>query len=200
MNTTWIRVLTIICSLCLFIGACENGSDDGRSAPTALTGTVNIETIKDRVRGPILVAITNTDDLIQIEEKPGDVIITTVRVDESDHSFSMDLVDTGLAAGDKVAIFAFVDNNNERGVPYPDPGDFVGIYAPEGKITFLYTLHGGVNEGIEIDITREVYDFDASVSGTVRSVETGEVTLVAYAGEITSSDFSSLDFDGVVGY
>ncbi|MEZ4565806.1 MAG: hypothetical protein R2860_02170 [Desulfobacterales bacterium] len=35
---------------------------------------------------------------------------------------------------------------------------------------------------MRFDISREVFDYEASVSGTIRGIDAGEVTLVAYCG------------------
>ncbi|MEZ4605164.1 MAG: hypothetical protein R2861_17670, partial [Desulfobacterales bacterium] len=52
----------------------------------------------------------------------------------------------------------------------------------------------------EIDISREVFDYEASISGTILGDDAGAVTLVAYCGDIESSDFTTLDFNDVVGF
>ena len=63
-----------------------------------------------------------------------------------------------------------------------------------------YTLHAGVNDGIDIVIDREVFSFDAVVSGDVIGEDEGDLTLIAYAGEIDFFDFSNLDFSAVIGF
>ena len=199
MNSTESKILVVI--LCvLFLVACGNGSTGTGEGPFSVRGTVDVQKVAEEIDGPIIVALINTDDLTKIQDDPEGVILDTVVVDEQDCRFSIDLAGKGLAAGDEVALIAFVDNNYEGGVPYPDAGDFVGVYADEENLSVFYTLRDGVNGGISIEVTREVFDFDATVEGSVRGSDAGEVTLILYAGDITSSDFSKLDFDGVIGY
>jgi hypothetical protein len=45
-----------------------------------------------------------------------------------------------------------------------------------------------------------VFDYEASISGTILGNDIGDVILVAYAGDVLSSDFTSLDFNEVIGY
>ncbi len=198
MNSTESKILVVILCMLLLV-ACENGTT-APGGPFSVRGTVSVQKVAEKIEGPIIVALINTDDLTQIQDDPEGVILDTVVVDETDYNFSIDLAGKGLAAGDEIALIAFVDNNYEGGVPYPDAGDFVGVYADEEGLSVFYTLRDGVNDGISIDVTREVFDFDAAVEGWIRGSDTGEVTLLLYAGEVTSSDFKKLDFDGVIGY
>jgi len=92
------------------------------------------------------------------------------------------------------------DVDFEGGFPNFTTGDFIGIYVEEGKITPSVHLEAGSNSGFHIDISREVFDYEASISGTILGYDAGNVILVAYAGEVLSSDFSDLDFNEVIGY
>ncbi len=92
------------------------------------------------------------------------------------------------------------DRDFVAGFPNFTPGDFIGIYFQEGKLSPAFKLKAGENSGVHIDIDREVFDFEASISGTLLGNDAGKVILVAYAGEITSSDFSSVSVADVIGY
>ncbi|MEZ4565802.1 MAG: hypothetical protein R2860_02150 [Desulfobacterales bacterium] len=62
------------------------------------------------------------------------------------------------------------------------------------------TFEAGENAGFHINISREVFDYEGSFPAPFWAIDSGEVTLVAYCGDIASSDFTDLDFDGVVGF
>jgi hypothetical protein len=110
------------------------------------------------------------------------------------------LSNTGLAAGDEVIVIGFWDRDYNGAIPVLSVGDFLGIYAEAGTVTPAIELVDGGNAGLEINITREVFDYEAQITGEILGDETGPATLVAYAGEISSSDFTALDFDQVVGF
>ncbi|TFG38524.1 MAG: hypothetical protein E4H39_00085 [Syntrophobacterales bacterium] len=192
--------LSLLISFLLSIVACGYGEDNG-SPSFYLSGTVITEKIEGDITGPILVMVTNTDDLEKIEEDPNGAIIKVITVDESDLTFRVDLTDEGLKKGDKIYITAFVDNDYSGNIPYPTAGDYVGFYVDMEGLSMAYVLKSGKNDGIEIEISREVFDFDdTTISGMVYGSEGGELTVLAYAGDVTSSDFSKLDTDGIIGY
>ncbi|MCX5850694.1 MAG: hypothetical protein NT072_01360, partial [Deltaproteobacteria bacterium] len=190
----------ILFLMALFLAACSAGGD-GEMKALNITGTVSTGSMAKSVSGtaPLFIAIAKSTDISAIMDDPGEAIIDLVEVND-DGTFTIDLTDTELVAGDEILIFAFMDNDYDGGVPFLDPGDVVGFYANTGSLKIGYTLKAGENSGIHIDINRRVYDYEAAVSGTIEGTESGEVTLIAYAGEITSSDFTKLDFDGVIGY
>jgi len=181
--------------------ACGYGEDNDKKASMYLSGTVDVEGVKETVTGPVLIMVTNTDDLGEIEDNPDGAIITVVTIDESDYTFRIDLTDDGMKAGDEVFITAFADNDYNGNIPYPTAGDYLGFYVDPEGFSMAYVLKDGENSGIEITISREVFDFDdTGISGTVYGNDVGDLTIIAYAGDITSSDFSKLDTDGVIGY
>ncbi|MBW2599705.1 MAG: hypothetical protein JRC60_06440 [Deltaproteobacteria bacterium] len=186
--------------LILFVFGCGYGNDDRGKTSIFISGTVDVGEIEGNINGPVLLEVSNTDDLEKIEENPDDTIIKVITVDKSDYTFRIDLTDEDLKAGDEVYITAFVDNDYEGDIPYPTKGDFVGFYIDTNRMATSYEIKSGENDGIDIKIWREVFDFDAQITGTVGGDETGELTILAYAGDVTSSDFSKLDPDGIVGY
>ena len=166
----------------------------------SLSGNVDVNDIAGEISGPILVAITNSDDFEKIASDPLNTVIDIRAIDEITNSFDFDLSNTRLQEGDEVYIFGFVDNDYAKGIPNPTEGDFIGFYIDPATMSLSYRLKSGVNSGIDIRINRRIYSFDAEISGNVIGSETGDLILIAYAGEITSSDFTSFDFDKVIGY
>jgi hypothetical protein len=199
MNIRKVASSFLIC-LFLFVFGCGYGEDDKGRASIFISGTVDVGEIEEDIKGPVLVQVLKTDDLEKIEENPDDAIIKVITVDESDYAFRIDLTDEGVKEGDEIYITAFVDNDYEGGIPFPTLEDYVGFYIDDERLTTSYIVKKGENNGIDIKITREVFDFDADIRGIVGGGETGEVTILAYAGDITSSDFSKLDTDGIIGY
>ena len=185
------------CCLFLLMGGC---GDDPDEQEIILTGTLGLPSAAMETDAPVLVAVTNNVDAQVLNNRPTEAVIDYVTADKEAAEFRVDLTDRGVKPGEEVFLVAFVDNNYTDDVPFPDEGDMIGIYVEAGRITPGYKLQAGENTGIHIDITREVFDFDAQITGTIQGEETGSVVLVAYAGEITSSDFSAINFEAVIGY
>ena len=122
------------------------------------------------------------------------------RLPQGTDTFSVDLSGTDLAPGDDILIITLWDKNFNGGFPNPDTGDMIGFYVDQEKLGMNYSLSAGVNAGIHINVNRDVFDFEASVSGMVRGEEEGDLTLIAYTGEFNSSDFTDIDIDDVSGY
>jgi hypothetical protein len=170
----------------------------GGGGRLSLSGTV--ATVPSAPPGPLFVALAATDDLAAIERDPLGTIKELITVEESGGTFSIDLSGSELRAGDEIAIIAFVDSDYDGGVPYPTAGDMVGLYIDREAFSMTYRLREGANDGISIEVNRVVYDFNASVSGSLEPDGPADCVLIAYAGEINSLDFTSLDFDAVIGY
>lgn len=173
--------------------ACGAGGDRRLS----LSGTVS--TVPSSPPGPLFVALAATDDLAMIEQDPLGTIKELITV-EKGGGFSIDLSRSELRAGDEIAIIAFVDSDYNGGVPYPTAGDMVGLYMDREAFSLTYRLQEGANDGISIEVNRLVYDFNASVSGSLESGGPVDCVLIAYAGQINSLDFTSLDFNAIIGY
>ncbi len=187
-----------ILSALLFLGpGCGEESD---KPDFFIAGTLAVDESMRYGEAPVLVAVTRSLDASEIQEDPGAAIIKYVAAGENGTSFEIDLSDAVLMPGDTVNLIAFVDNNYTGGVPFPDTGDIVGIYVAPGSLTPGLELQDGGNTGVHIDITRAVFDYEASISGTITGDDIGDVILVAYAGDIVSSDFSGLDIDSVMGF
>lgn len=164
----------------------------------SLSGTLQVDPVD--IGGPFFVVLSNTTDLAEIERVPLSAIAEVINVDGNDRSFHIDLSRSSLRAGDEIAIIAFADSDYRVGIPYPTRGDYVGLYVDSARFTTGYRLSEGANDGIHITINRRVYDFEATVSGALVANGPSDCVLIAYAGDIDSLDFSSLDFNAVIGY
>ncbi len=108
-----------------------------------------------------------------------------------------------VAGGDRVAVFALWDKVNPGAeIPTIEPGDYVGFYMDVDNLSPFYTLRTiGDNATLNIDVKYEVFDFDASVSGTITGLAgTEDLYVIAYAGNLDSFDMSAIDFNKVIGF
>ncbi|MFW5989072.1 MAG: hypothetical protein ACOCPQ_02440, partial [Desulfosudaceae bacterium] len=132
--------------------------------------------------------------------------VVDIKPVDAANRFEMNLSSLGMEPGETVYIIAFIDNNFADS-PALDSGDYIGFYHPPDSIKTAYQLKAGDNDNLDIRITREVFDLEAEIGGTVYCDPDQfdcpgghEVTIVAYAGPISSSDFSSIDPGRVIGY
>lgn len=161
-----------------------------------IAGSVTVDdAITRNADAPVFVAIAKDSDMEAIQNDPANTIIAVIHTD-STGSYSIECKDYGLKAGDEVLLFAFIDNDYTGGIPFPSPGDAVGFYYNGFKLS--YTV--GVDGPADILINRQQYDFDAKIIGILDGTESGNVILIAYAGDFNSSNFSDIDIDAVIGY
>ncbi len=165
-----------------------------------ISGTVSGEALTDHPNQPAMLVVSRSDDIAALQNDPLNSVIAYVGIDRSDNSFQIDLSNRGLTAGDKILIAAFIDMSPSDKAPFPDIGDIIGLWIDPATFSTGYTLSSGNNSGLNIHINREIFDFRAAVTGTVLGNETGNLTLIAYAGEITSPDFTTLDPDKIAGF
>ncbi len=191
MKTIWILI-----TMSLFLFSCSNTLDKYN---ISVSGSIDLSGMPENPDGPIFIAILN-DNLENIQDDFTQSIIEIVSVDESNYTFTIDLSEKGVAAGDTISIIAFIDNDFTNGVPNLNEGDFVGFYVNDNDMSTSYVTRRGSNSGLVIHLNREFFSFEATITGTLNSTDMGELTLVAYAGEINSMDFSNIDFDYVVGF
>jgi hypothetical protein len=196
----WFSVFFLLPVLLVFMTlgfGCGEGSD---KPGFFIAGTLSYDASL-RINGaPVIIAVTTALDARRIQDDPGAVIIKYMAAGDGGTTFHINLTDTLLKPGDKITLIAFIDNNYRGEVPFPDLGDIIGIHMEPGRMSPILTLQNGGNTGIHININREVFDYEASISGTIEGNDAGDVILVAYAGDIVSSDFSGLDTDAVMGY
>src|SRR6056297_1363871 len=191
--------IAAVCCIFLILSGCGDESHHHHHEVT-LSGTLGVPSAAMDTEAPVMVAVTNTVDARILEGQSKEAVIDYVAADKARAEFRIDLTEKGVHPGDEVIVIGFWDADYNGAFPELSVGDRLGVYAEAGRITPAYVVQEGENDGIHIDITRRVYDFESSIKGELKGGETGPVTLVAYAGEITSSDFTSLDFDAVVGF
>jgi len=165
-----------------------------------VSGIINGQPVLDNLDKPLMVIVVNSKDFETLLTDPENVIIDIVSADKTDLSFRFDLSDKGVAEGDAISLLAFVDVNYTGQTPFPDEGDFLGIYVDEASLSPSHQLKRGENNDLEIPVNRELFSFDAAVSGSVRGDGAGEVTVIAYTGDIVFMDFAEIDFENIIGY
>nr|MDA3896244.1 hypothetical protein [Desulfobacteraceae bacterium] len=196
MRSHNLYILIIFAAVLGILGCGDESNDPG----LFLSGTYSLLGDGQSMDSPVLVVLTNSIDADLLENNPRDVVIEYMVADKSNNTFRMDLSSKNISLEDDVFLIAFADNNYTGAVPFPDTGDLIGVYAQTGRISPAIRLKPGENDGFHIDINREVFDYEASISGTILGEDVGDVTLVAYAGDIDSSDFTAIDFDEVIGF
>mgnify|MGYP000153290520 CR=1 FL=1 len=161
-----------------------------------IAGSVTVdEAIQRAQNAPVFVAVAKDGNMEAIQHDPANAIITIIQPDESG-AFSIECKDYGLKSGDEVFLFAFVDNDYTGSIPFPTPGDSVGFYYNGFKLSYTIGVDGEAN----ILINRQQYDFDANIIGILDGTESGNVIVIAYAGDFNSSNFSDIDINAVIGY
>lgn len=189
--------LALLALLLALLSGC--GEESGKE-PLVLSGTFTLPEAAGETDAPVVVSVARTVDAAALEENPEDAVIDYVAADRETGEFRIELSERDVRPGEQVYLIALLDSNYSGDVPFPEAGDWIGIYNDGKSLSPAYTVREEANTGIRIDITRRVYEYEASVSGRVLGEETGPVTLVAYAGVVSSSDFSALDFDSVIGF
>ena len=193
------KAARLLCIFVILLAGCGGSGDESNDA-LAISGTIRVTEAAAGVEGPVLVAVFNTADLDRIENDTKAAVVGMVAADASGRTFSMDLSETGLTAGDGIYVTAFIDADYSGSLPYPTPEDWVGFYVDGAALSPLLRLNPGSNSGIHIDIDRRVYDHEARISGTVDASESGTLTLIAYTGPMETSDFSKLKTDRIIAY
>ena len=193
-----IKSILVLILITLSIFSCGKQGNDN----ILLTGNVELGT-ENRdflLSSPLFVVVSKTMDYNRIIRDPLDSIIEIAMVDSLTNNFNIDLSATGLKTGDKIYLFAFTDIGYEGGIPTLSAGNILGFYINEDNFELGYTLHRGNNNYIQITVDRIVYDFEATITGNITTEEAGEVTLVAYTGNINSFNFDDIDINRIIGY
>lgn len=182
-------VLLLICSSC-------GGSND--SAPVVINGHLDISAIEETLSGPLFVAVLDTMPA-DFNTTGMDSIISILSVDSDTCTFRINMSSSTSKPGDTVFITAFEDKDF-NGIPSVSEGDVIGFYSDPQTIKPGYYIENTNGSEIEIHVNREVFSFDATLSGTVSGNTTGPVTIFAYAGEINSLDFLEFNALDIIGY
>jgi hypothetical protein len=197
--TDFKRLCHILLLAVVLVFFCACGERESRTS-IIISGTIDgnaIDTYSDKA---IMAAVAKASDFDQLSTDPLGAVVKYVSVDKATRSFSIDLFGSGLSPGEEVLVLAFIDTMYSGGIPQPDIGDIIGFYTDQEALSASLKLEEGINSGINITINREVFSFDSSISGTIHGNETGNLTIIAYAGEIPSSDFTDLDLDSIIGF
>ncbi len=197
MNTDQSKaILTAVLILTTLLGCGEP------SAPPDLyvTGSVAGAALAEYPHDPVMVLIARKADITAIRNDPMNTLAAYVGVEPGSRSFRIDLAASGLGPGDTVFIAAFIDRSPRDRAPYPDTGDIIGFWINPLTFATEYRLSSGDNNLGQIPINREIFDFKAAVSGMVVGNESGDMTVFAYAGPLTSLNLAALDPNLIVGF
>ncbi|MEZ4605166.1 MAG: hypothetical protein R2861_17680, partial [Desulfobacterales bacterium] len=96
---------------------------------------------------PVFIAVFDGKDAAGVLDDPFSSIVYFSKVPVGETEFSFDLSDTGLCPGDEVLIVGLWDRDFTGGLPNFTTGDFIGIYAEEGRISPSVVLGAGENTG-----------------------------------------------------
>ena len=163
-----------------------------------LSGSVTVPaSLSAQAAGPLFVGVSRTDNVDLMQSDPLNQIVTMVPADGS--SFSIDLTTCDVQIGEEVFVFAFADNDYTGGVPNPTPGDVIGFYVNNETLSTKIKLTAGTNS-LNLNANRLQYDISPEVIGLIDGTDSGEVILIAYAGNFNSLNFTDLDTDAIIGY
>ena len=170
-----------------------------------ITGSFNRPDEYNSTSPPIFIVVAETNNPQDIINNPTGVIKDYKKVNPGEVDFNIDLSQTDLEPGDEVMIIALWDKDYAGGIPTVTTSDMVGYYVNTSNFDYTINLVDGENVVIPsgdwiFNVDKEIYDFTASVEGTINGTDSGDIVLIAYAGEITSMDFSSIDINDIIGY
>ncbi len=127
-------------------------------------------------------------------------IVAVKEVPATGGPYSIDLTQSGLKAGDGILLLGLADRDGTgQGFPRLTPGDLVGFGW--GQDSFARVLAAGDNTGVDLLIDREIFEGQTIVSGRVLGrIESANLLIAAYAGELDSITDLELDFSKVLGF
>jgi hypothetical protein len=175
----------IILSIALFLLVNSSGCGIDEKE-VFISGMVDIENVKTAIAGPLLLAVTNTADLEELEKNPSTSILGVFGIDPEDPYYHIDLKQVGIQPEETIYVFAFIDNDFNN-IPTPTLGDFIGFYINRKTYKLDCELKEGQNRGIDISVNRQIRDFDATV---VYAIDKGDVTY--------GPDFNTLTTEEVI--
>ena len=114
-------------------------------------------------------------------------------------TFDLDISGSGLNAGDKVMIIALWDSEYAADFPHLKKGDMLGYYINEKDYSYQYVLNKGTNPPVSIKLNKKYGKNNAVVKGNLLGTESGDVIIIAYAGEFNSMN-ALIDADKIIGY
>ena len=166
----------------------------------SIQGEVKFPESYDASEGKTWVILSRSDDIAVLMDDPVKNVLAYYPLETLDTSYFIDVSNSAAAPGDRISVFILWDRNSDGGMPDPDAGDIAGIYINKEEWSMSLELSEGVNSGIDISLDRQIYDYNASVSGTILGDEAGDVLLVALAGEINSLSASDIEFENIIAY
>ena len=101
-----------MCLLILTLFACSQIPEDSN---IYLSGKIDSEAGNQ----PTFVAIVKNDTMRQMEDFTSDALVELIEIDLMNKSFSIELSEKGLVAGDEISVFAFMDSDYRDGIPSP---------------------------------------------------------------------------------
>lgn len=150
----------------LFINGCGTSHDE-----VFLSGSIDIQEVRNNLTGPLMLIITNTADLAQLQSNPLNTIVAAFGIDKEELFYRVDVGSLGKKVGDVVYLFAFIDADF-NGIPTPNAGDFIGFYIDRTTYKLGYCLKKGENRNLNISINRMLRDFDAQI---IYAIDKGDV-------------------------
>lgn len=175
------------------LAAC--GAQAGRTV--TVSGTVNVPSaLETQARGPLFIGVSRTDDVELMKNDAKNQIVALTPVEQG--AFEIDL--TGRAdTGDRAFIFTFFDNDYSGGIPNPTEGDIIGFYINSETLATKVELGTGSTD-LTLDAERMTYDISPEVIGIIDGTESGDVIMIAYAGDFNSLDFRAIEKSAIIGY
>ncbi len=162
-----------------------------------VSGTVTVPAnLEIQATGPLFVGISRTDDIDLMKSDPLNQVVALVPVEES--SFSIDLAGSA-DPGEEVFVFTFFDNDYSGGIPDPTAGDIIGFYINSSTMETKVKL-GTESAGLNLDAERMTYDICPEIVGIIEGPGSGDVIMIAYAGDFNSLDYSDIDKSAIIGY
>ncbi len=176
------------------------------STPLSIAGNIDALSEYSLSEKPCYIVIAKTKFPSELIDNPISVIKDFKKLEAGQTDFNIDLSQTGLQENDEVMIVALWDKDAITGdFPNVTKGDVIGYFQNSRELQYTVKLKKGVNYIISnndwrFNLNKEVYDYFAEVSGNITDPENGNVVMIAYAGEISSLDFTSINIDNVIGY
>ncbi len=187
-----IKIATFLLLVSVTFVACGEKS----TPPVMLNGTVDLSEVP-QTHGPVFLCVLNTLDYDKIINDPFGTILEVININD-DGTFSINLMEMGISAGDTLYFIAFADNDYNKGIPFPTLDDYVGFYIDSNWNPSFVVRE--TNDEIALKVNRRVYEYEAKISGRILDESEGTFFVIVYAGDIVSMSPSAFDVDAIIGY
>jgi len=148
---------------------------------------------------PVYVAVARSSDPNLMLNDPVSCVKAFVKADLNDGFYNIDLSKTDLVPGEEVFIVAIWDLDYSGGLPSLTTGDYAGFYVDRVSLKTGFQLREG-NQIVDLLLSRQMHNQSGEIRCYINSPTAGKVILIAYAGEISSLDFTNLDTEAIMGY